>query len=59
MPFRNAVSQRRMGAGGVEKDDLSWDAVWEVKVTRDEHGWTAECRIPFSQLRFGASVEPV
>ncbi len=34
-----------------EEDD-SWDAVWDVAVTRDGNGWTAEYRIPFSQLRF-------
>ena len=32
--------------------DDSWDAVWDVKVSRDGQGWTAEFRIPFSQLRF-------
>jgi hypothetical protein len=32
--------------------DDSWDAVWDVEVTRDGEGWTAEFRIPFSQLRF-------
>jgi hypothetical protein len=32
--------------------DTSWDAVWDVSVTRDEKGWTAAFRIPFSQLRF-------
>lgn len=32
--------------------DDSWDAVWEVAVARDNDGWTAEFRIPFSQLRF-------
>jgi hypothetical protein len=32
--------------------DDSWDAVWEVEITRDGEGWTAEFRIPFSQLRF-------
>ncbi len=33
-------------------DDNSWDGVWEGKVNIDEHGWTAEMRIPFSQMRF-------
>jgi hypothetical protein len=33
-------------------DDMSWDAVWEAEATRDSAGWTAEYRIPFSQLRF-------
>jgi hypothetical protein len=32
--------------------DSSWDAVWDVSVKRDDKGWTAEFRIPFSQLRF-------
>ncbi len=50
-----------VNAAGVKRDvllfdddneDVSWDAVWDVAVARDEHGWTAEFRIPFSQLRF-------
>ncbi len=32
--------------------DDSWDAVWDVSVSRDADGWSAEFRIPFSQLRF-------
>jgi hypothetical protein len=32
--------------------DDSWDAVWDVEVAREATGWTAEFRIPFSQLRF-------
>ncbi|MGH7548570.1 MAG: DUF5916 domain-containing protein [Gemmatimonadales bacterium] len=35
-----------------EWDDNSWDGVWEGKVARDSLGWTAELRIPYSQLRF-------
>src|SRR5260221_81847 len=35
--------------------DDSWDAVWDVSVSRDNEGWTAEFRIPFSQLRFNPS----
>jgi hypothetical protein len=33
-------------------NDSSWDAVWDVSVSRDAQGWKAEFRIPFSQLRF-------
>jgi hypothetical protein len=33
-------------------DDNTWDGVWEGKVQIDEKGWTAEMRIPYSQLRF-------
>jgi len=35
--------------------DDSWDAVWDVSVSRDARGWSAEFRIPFSQLRFNPS----
>ena len=37
-------------------NDISWDAVWDVTVSRDESGWLAEFRIPFSQLRFTPSA---
>lgn len=33
-------------------DDDSWDGVWEGKVSIDQQGWTAEIRVPFSQLHF-------
>lgn len=33
-------------------DDNSWDGVWEGRAHIDDQGWTAEMRIPFSQLRF-------
>jgi hypothetical protein len=36
--------------------DDSWDAVWDVGVSRDRLGWTAEFRIPFSQLRFASAA---
>ncbi len=32
--------------------DASWDPVWEAVTRIDDQGWTAEIRIPFSQLRF-------
>ncbi|MBI2406814.1 MAG: carbohydrate binding family 9 domain-containing protein [Gemmatimonadetes bacterium] len=32
--------------------DASWDPVWDVATHVDESGWTAEMRIPYSQLRF-------
>ena len=35
------------------QEDSSWDAVWDVATQIDEEGWTAEFRIPYSQLRFG------
>jgi hypothetical protein len=36
--------------------DDSWDAVWDVSVSHDRQGWTAEFRIPFSQLRFNPAA---
>jgi hypothetical protein len=50
-----------VSAAGVQSDavlyndswrDQSWDAVWTSAVKIGERGWTAEMRIPFSQLRF-------
>lgn len=34
--------------------DSGWDPVWEVATRIDDDGWTAELRIPLSQLRFSA-----
>lgn len=36
-------------------EDLGWDAVWDGAAQRDSAGWSAEFRIPLSQLRFDAS----
>ncbi len=33
-------------------DSDTWDGVWEGTAARDSLGWTAEMRIPYSQLRF-------
>src|SRR5207248_953603 len=35
------------------QNDIDWDGIWDVAVSEDSLGWTAEYRIPFSQLRFG------
>ncbi len=37
--------------------DPSWDPVWEAAARVDSAGWTAEMRIPFSQLRFSSDDE--
>src|SRR5688572_11997316 len=51
----------RVSAANVQQDqvlyndtwtDGTWDAVWESAVSIDETGWSAEIRIPLSQLRF-------
>jgi len=55
--------QFHISAAGVQRDsiisndtweDSSWDAVWHSAVSVDGAGWSAELRIPFSQLRFPA-----
>ena len=54
----------RVSAAGVQRDvylfddtdeDEAWDAVWESSARRDSSGWTAELRIPLSQLRYRAA----
>jgi hypothetical protein len=56
----------RVSASGVQDDsvlhndswtDGSWDAVWTSAVSADAQGWSAELRIPLSQLRFASSAE--
>ncbi|HSH45823.1 MAG TPA: DUF5916 domain-containing protein, partial [Longimicrobiales bacterium] len=43
------------GATGEQfNGDPSWDPIWEAATAVDGEGWTAEMRIPFSQLRFSA-----
>ena len=37
--------------------DLSWDAVWMGATRIEDGGWTAEMRIPLSQLRFAPRDE--
>lgn len=36
-------------------DDESWDAIWDASARQDSLGWTAEFRIPLSQLRYTTS----
>ena len=36
--------------------NLNWDGNWQVATSRDAGGWSAEFRIPFSTLRYGAGV---
>lgn len=38
-------------------EDATWDAVWDVSTSIDSLGWTAEFRIPFSQIRFNRDTD--
>jgi len=47
-------------SGGQDRHgDSSWDPVWEATTHVNEDGWSAELRIPFSQLRFRNSEEQI
>jgi Domain of unknown function (DUF5916) len=35
-------------------EDVAWDGVWDVATRTDSLGWTAEYRIPLSQLHYSA-----
>ncbi|MDZ7372232.1 MAG: carbohydrate binding family 9 domain-containing protein [candidate division KSB1 bacterium] len=39
--------------------DTSWDAVWDGKTAFEDSAWTAEFRIPLSQLRYANKPEQV
>jgi hypothetical protein len=58
---RRTANEFGVNPAGVKQDkywfndnsnDQSWDAVWDVQTRKNPDGWTAEFRIPFSQLRF-------
>jgi hypothetical protein len=67
--FVDSYRDRRTGyefgvnAAGVKMDmaiyddgneDSAWDAVWDVATTIDSLGWTAEYRVPLSQMRYSS-----
>jgi hypothetical protein len=39
--------------------NYDWNTVWDVKVHRDDTGWTSEMVIPFKSLRYPAGKEQV
>ena len=47
------------GGGPGRGGDSSWDPVWDVATQVTDVGWSAEMRIPFSQLRFSPDREQV
>lgn len=40
------------GSNNGQDEDDSWNPIWYVKTQVDADGWTAEMRIPLSQLKF-------
>jgi hypothetical protein len=55
----NPSGVRRDQSRSESAEDDSWDPVWEVVTRIDDDGWTAEIRIPFSQLRFNPGDDQV
>ncbi len=62
-PYHNHLDDVwfEVNPAGVKGDqfngDPSWDPIWEAATQVNAEGWTAEMRIPFSQLRFSQDPE--
>nr|MDQ6873300.1 carbohydrate binding family 9 domain-containing protein [Gemmatimonadota bacterium] len=60
---KNSRTWFELNPDGVKGDhqngDDSYDPVWEGAAKIDSLGWTAEFRIPYSQLRFSRSTDQV
>src|SRR6202171_3155529 len=60
---KNSRTWFELNPDGVKGDhqngDDSYDPVWEGATAIDSLGWTAEFRIPYSQLRFSRSTDQV
>ena len=39
--------------------DANWNPIWFAKTAMNKHGWTAEIKIPLSQLRYGNEKDKV
>ena len=50
----NSGRQQGGAQGGF---NINWDGSWTVSTDRDERGWYAFFRIPFSTVRYGAGTE--
>ncbi|MGK2963016.1 MAG: DUF5916 domain-containing protein [Gemmatimonadaceae bacterium] len=51
-------SDAAIGSDDIDEDQAGWDAVWDAAARRDSTGWTAEFRIPLTQLRFSSNSGP-
>ena len=43
---------------GVDDLNENWNGIWDVAVSHDSAGWTAEFRIPLLALRFHTGTNP-
>lgn len=46
-------------SGDGETEDEDWNPLWDAATAVDAEGWTAEMRIPFSQLRYAGGESAV
>ncbi|MGD2295439.1 MAG: DUF5916 domain-containing protein [Candidatus Aminicenantes bacterium] len=53
------VKGDRVITGNGQSMDPNWDPIWYVKTGVNNEGWTAEMKIPLSQLRYGKKGEQV
>src|SRR6186997_541000 len=60
---KNTRTWFELNPNGVKGDhqngDASYDPVWEGATNIDSLGWTAEVRIPYSQLRFSRASDQI
>ncbi|GAB7256143.1 DUF5916 domain-containing protein [Polaribacter sp. OB-PA-B3] len=53
------VKGEEIVTGNGDNFDASWNPIWYTDAQVDDKGWTAEMKIPFSQLRFGNAKEQI
>lgn len=55
----SGVKLDRLASNNGTTEDPSWDPIWFVKTKVNNEGWTAEMRIPLSQLRFSEGTDKI
>ena len=55
----SGVKMDKLASNNGITEDPSWDPIWFVKTKINNEGWTAEMRIPLSQLRFGEESDKI
>ncbi|MFC2119146.1 DUF5916 domain-containing protein [Bacteroidota bacterium] len=55
----SGVKMDRIASNDGDTEDTGWDPIWFVKTSINDEGWTAEMKIPLSQLRFGENENKI
>ena len=53
----DGLNDWRLRVGEAGRINKNWDGAWAVATSRDDRGWYAEFRIPFSTLRYGSQTD--